>query len=469
MPGFFNTAEAVAWDLASRNGYTNGFDGVVVTPAAVAGEPHQLRVTIRDEVESFFMKVFGFDTVTIKRESVAEYVLPLPLGSPENEFGTGGAQDYWAAIQGEWTEKEDGDPFATRCVISLDDNSCGSGGTSNEGATGQYRPAGYYYGVEIPIGSGITAFEVQIYDAGFYRRANSSTETGDIKCGSQQSGCNSSHDPFGSPGPDTTFTQRDTDATPFDHRDNPTASCSQTNPLTLAPEDTSPNTKNLWRTLCSFSVTGPTDFGVYPLQVQTNNGNGLNMYGLRACSPSCGAVSGTQPRVYGISDISIWANSNSSSPEFFLAEVEDVHAGKALVLELFDPGDAAPNVANSMSLIGPDDTVWPNCSYTVTSWKDGSTEESGTRSPPGGCTIDTTRTTNQCGQISSPAGCKYNGDWLTITLTLPNTYTCDPTALPSTPNDCWWKIRYSYGGAVYDRTTWAAKIIGNPVHLVFGG
>jgi hypothetical protein len=30
----------------------------------------------------------------------------------------------------------------------------------------------------------------------------------------------------------------------------------------------------------------------------------------------------------------------------------------------------------------------------------------------------------------------------------------------------WWKIRYTVGSSATDRTTWSAKITGNPVHLV---
>ena len=36
---------------------------------------------------------------------------------------------------------------------------------------------------------------------------------------------------------------------------------------------------------------------------------------------------------------------------------------------------------------------------------------------------------------------------------------------PPTNND-WWQIRYTFSGTVTDRTTWSARIIGDPVHLV---
>ncbi|MFQ5967558.1 MAG: hypothetical protein ACE5MI_08090, partial [Acidimicrobiia bacterium] len=168
---------------------------------------------------------------------------------------------------------------------------------------------------------------------------------------------------------------------------------------------------------------------------------------------------GPQPRVFAIGDMSIWVNVSGGTAEFFLAEVKEVHAGKDMLLELFDPGDAEANIPNAMTLLGPDGNPWPSCSYRVISWKDGSVEETGNPSP---CVIDATRTTTNCGQISSPPGCKFNGDWLEITVPIPPSYTCDPV------NGCWWMIRYNYGGSVNDRTTWAATIVGNPIHLVFG-
>ena len=464
MPGFFNTAESVAWDLAAKNGYPNGVGGVMVTPAPVPGEAHQLKVTVSSTVETFFLRVFGMDQVTIVKEATAEYILPLPLGSPENEFGTGylGTQGFWAAIQAPYTKREHGDPFATNCLLSTDDQSCQS-------LNPDYRPVGYFYGIENPAGSGISQFEVQLYDAGFYHRGSPFTETGDFRWNSGSSGCPGC-EPSGSAGDLITgatmkYTQYMTDATPLDHTDNPTASSagactSGAGTLTLDPGQSSGALQNQWATLCSFSGAGVIE-GLYPLQVQTTgSGHAMSMYGLRACSPNCTAPSGVQPKVYAINDMSIWVNVPGGTAEFFLAEVDEIHAGKDLILQLFDPGDAAANVSNVMTVLGPDGNPWPGCSYEVVSWKDGSIEESGSPSP---CVIDATRTTTNCGQISSPPGCKYNGDWLTITISLPPTYLCDPV------NGCWWKIRYNYGGSVNDRTTWSARIIGNPIHLIFDG
>ena len=57
---------------------------------------------------------------------------------------------------------------------------------------------------------------------------------------------------------------------------------------------------------------------------------------------------------------------------------------------------------------------------------------------------------------------KYNGSWVTLDIKIPATYTCTMDTLPG----CWWKIQYVINGQANDTTTWAAQVIGDPVHLV---
>ena len=73
-------------DVGDRNGYRNDGSGSV-TPKEVVGHPTQLNVAISKTVPTYFMKVFGVNSVTLARDATAEYVRPLPLGSPDNQFG----------------------------------------------------------------------------------------------------------------------------------------------------------------------------------------------------------------------------------------------------------------------------------------------------------------------------------------------------------------------------------------------
>ncbi len=87
MPGQQATAFSTAENIALRNGYDKAIPEVTVTPALVAGEANQLEVTIRANVPTFFLKVLGFDTMDIQESAIAEFIPPLKLGSPENQFG----------------------------------------------------------------------------------------------------------------------------------------------------------------------------------------------------------------------------------------------------------------------------------------------------------------------------------------------------------------------------------------------
>lgn len=83
--------EAVA--AALQNGYDDGASGTTVTvsdlddtPLVVSNE-NELRVTITHQVDTFFMKIFGLNEITIARTAVARYTPPLLMGSPDDTFG----------------------------------------------------------------------------------------------------------------------------------------------------------------------------------------------------------------------------------------------------------------------------------------------------------------------------------------------------------------------------------------------
>ncbi|MDJ0954997.1 MAG: hypothetical protein QNJ81_15065, partial [Acidimicrobiia bacterium] len=122
--------------------------------------------------------------------------------------------------------------------------------------------------------------------------------------------------------------------------------------------------------------------------------------------------------------------------EFNLAEVYPVHAGKELVIELWDPDSGNNGIQINM----PDGSL-PTCSWSNTD---------GTRSGgPMSCDINFTT--------------GFNDDHMQIRIEIDDTYTCDTD--PATGN-CWWTIDVSYPGGANDTTTWSARIEGNPVALV---
>ena len=92
LPDNFNgaapNAQTAALAAAKRNGYVPDADTSLVSTVD-ANNPRQLDVTITDKVGTFFMKVVGIQTLNASRSSKAEFVLPVPMGSPQNYYGLG--------------------------------------------------------------------------------------------------------------------------------------------------------------------------------------------------------------------------------------------------------------------------------------------------------------------------------------------------------------------------------------------
>ena len=414
LPGFIAQANQDAADAARANGYDpGGADTLTVTPLA----DNKLHAELRTSIEPFFLKVLGFDQFNITRQATSEYIKPVPLGNPNNCFGCPSVGDSWAAVSSEFIHKEHGDPYSTQCRVPAGPGSCSSG-NSDYNRGGAY--SGYYYGIEVMSGS--SGLLVELFDAGFHARPQDEG-TGDFALN-------------GDAGPTTNYTLHMVDTTPLDPTDNPAISgCSSSYAPATGPQDQ-------WETLCSLS--GSITPGIYVLHVDTSgSGRASNHYSVRANSS-------IQPRVFGINDMSIWSNDLVSSSTLYLAEIEDIHAGKKLELQFYDPGDA--DADSWMSVISPTGGV-PNCSWTV--WNHNLTSQT---KPPGSgpCTWKTTDTSDPDGDGDRR---NYNEQWIVATIDLPD----DPADMCGA--DCFWKMDLDLSLPT-ERTTWRARVIGNPVRLV---
>jgi len=425
-------AQANGYDIGTLNGTPllgGGADDL--DWAAVAD--NKLEVSLDSSIETFFLKVFGFNSFDIKRVSTAEYIKPVPLGSPGNCIGIGqsvtntglpeGAssafnlcntfvQNFWAAINGKRTDRYHGDPYAVTCGF----------GCSGPNPTPR---DGYYFGVEVPTGKNF--LEVYVYDGGFYDRVNFG-EAGDEE--------NLSNTTPG--GTNTTFSLWKPDSTPLipdDKLEGQPSCVPGSNTTTINSEDNSPPYKNRWRLLCR--INSP-EAGIYVLQTQ-NGGNtgGNNDYSFLVNTDAVNSA--PIPRVYAINNMSIFTNAPSGFATVYIAEVAPVHAGKILELVFYDAGESSGDA--SMRVIPPPGVpLGPNdCPWTATNGDSGSN-----------CEIETT--------IGGVA--QYNGEWITMQIKLPDqaNYNCDPDV------DCFWKMELDLNVS-HDRTTWEAKVIGNPVKL----
>lgn len=460
-------AQTEATETLQRNGFTSSNASFQFSTPTTT----QYRVRATIQTPRIFSGVIQGGDQTLVRVSTAEYNKPVPLGSPENKFGntlTGdlngdGDQDpgecinpqsscagtqpqLWAAIQGPYTNNADGDPFATRCLGNRSSSSsCGSPGYNPE-----FREDGYRYAIEAQAGQTVT---VQIYDAPLYN-TNTANYTKDTL---QGNGFDTDYELFTEDGNALTATIDDSLSMSIGGR------CSSGPGRRAFPDQYggvtgSSTLHNRWYTLCTF--TAPQT-GVYPLRVRTSHfgsdsatgvggststtrtGGGWNGYSVRATT-----TSNPQPKIYGIQDMSIWNVGAGSIANFYLAEVGPEHAGKKLVIDMYDPGDGGGNQNFTMQIRNPNNNVFP-CTlyYGTTNGLQGNTQ-GGTEPYPGGCSFYTKIGSNN----------RFNSRWVRLEIDIPLSYTCS--------TNCWWTVRYNFGGGTpNDRTVWAVQIVGDPVHL----
>ena len=427
LPGFDPAPDAEA--AARANGYDpGGADTLTLTPNA----ENQLHAELSTSIEPFFMRVFGFNQFNITREATAEYVKPVPLGSPTNCFGGGdlisgcsGAEDFWGAVSGRRSRVEDGDPYSTTCNLNAGGPSCASG-NPNYARGGAYT--GYYYGIDVAPGT--TDLQVFIWDGGFEQRTPVGTETGDSLFANG-----------GGTAVNTTFALYPPDTTPLIPHDHLSGGPMCTENQTPA----APGTIWTWNQLCT-TYANPTP-GIWLVYVETiNNSSGSNNFAIRA-------EGSPDPRVYGINDMSIWSNNLSGASELFLAEIGEEHAGKKLELAFYDAGDAN---GESWYYVKTPFGNTATCSWTVWSfeWPLPSATQLGNGS--GACQWQT--------QVPGGTGSGvYNKQWIVATIDLPP----DPDDMcdEGQTYPCYWKMLLDLAQPT-ERTTWQARVIGNPVRLL---
>jgi hypothetical protein len=182
------------------------------------------------------------------------------------------------------------------------------------------------------------------------------------------------------------------------------------------------------------------------------NTNGESSFAIYA------SATGGTPKVYGLGAMQAFtpltgSGAGTVSSEFYLAQIEAVHAGKTIEIHLWDPGDTNPLNAKLQILIPTSDTTWSPTSFKYTASQGTS---NGSRAACGSLTGSGTEVETNVGATAGT----FNGCWLVLRAVIPSSYTA--------PADGWWKIRYNMtgSGTSNDVTTWTVNIIGNPVHLV---
>jgi hypothetical protein len=446
MPDF-TKAEAAARATATKNGFTTG-GAITVAINEVPGNPYRLNVRITDaDVIQFFSKLV-IPNQTISREATADYLQPIPLGSPTNYFGTGNlfsgtppAENVWAAVNGWCAARESGD-----AKLAFYDNAFGPSGYECDTSGGafanpDYDPAGYLFAIRIPSPAPAGGVGIQVYSASFSPGVSGSPDAA-LKWGAK-----------------VTTTYRLLDAgNVYEPLSNPVLSTT-----TVASGDAS---YGGWMTMAT--IPSPCAGCTYYLQVYTQaseaNSYGANSFGLRttvggsfnACTSEPGSsnppTSSSCVRIHPHNELSVFANLTGATASFYLASIDPQYAGKRMMIDLFDVGEGA----NAVELLDP------NGNPVSFNW---STPCSPPTPVSGGCsgtgvTVLYPNTTGAQPVPRSGSSSVYSNRTLTLSVTLPSNY----TALYGTKS--WWRIRYTTGSSPTDRTTWSVSIVGSPVHLV---
>lgn len=530
------TARSVALDVAKRNGFDNADSNITVTVNPSTKSPRRLQVTIVDNrVGSFFWGNLGGRAITLERNSYAEYVTPVPMGSPRNYFGTGkllsgtDQELIYQSVNAYCTDKIQGDRKQSRyfngghCGGGLNDPDYTANGyemyidavknrtsdinvmlydaryntgnysttlpgpqtcsttytstytypTNNDGWSGpdwsgntsditingprQYQTASWS-GWDVVWSSTATIDETQSFTYPRYAlRYRSPTKT--VKTPTKT--CVDTTQPYNEAGIDMALGSSDSetftyslfaaDNTPLNDADNPLI-CKNSFKSNTPFDDGSFLGSRRWNTM-TVADGNPTTCriapgdtsGRYILRVQNQGSpttaDGANQYGVVARYANAagdglcdGRTDVMCPRVYGKEFISVYANTSSKTASFYLAEIGPEHVGKKLKLELWDPGEGGDNI----QIMKPTGTnTWTPMTFT---WK-----------------VDNGATTST--DTLDVKNSAFNGKLVEITV--------DLTGYNPPANNRWWQIKYAFtSGSVTDRTTWSARIVGDPVHLL---
>jgi hypothetical protein len=182
---------------------------------------------------------------------------------------------------------------------------------------------------------------------------------------------------------------------------------------------------------------------------------GLNAFAIWVSS------SGANPRVYGLGAMEAYfALPPSQTSVFYLAQLEAVHAGKWVDIDLWDPGDTG-SLSAVLRILAPNGGAGTAQSFY---WN----AVTGTNRPASFQCGPSTSSLVSSITTSTGSGGIFNGRWLRICFQLPDNYSAplDPTF----HQPGWWRISYTMGSGngapATDLTTWEVNVRGNPVHLV---
>ena len=519
LPGDPATASTTALAAAKRNGYDSTVVGITVTPAVDAANNKRLYVTVSAPVNTFFMRLIGLNTITASYKSHAEYVLPVPMGSPENYYGNFGVirndtttsssgvvtnlgnvvqngpsplspcpggvlpaghcflmnnsvlmnpHDFWGTMNTEGAANVNGDAY----MPYYDTNtSAVSPACSTITAIRACYDATNYYNYAIEMQPGSTNGSVYIFDPEFCATAtNSGTAdrwfSGSSPVSSYFELYNTNNQIYvNSVPPQTliassnTLFQQIAASDPTMGGPNTGGGIQDCRGLTTTSYGDGRDYHNRWYLLAS-GLTGGANGTIYRLHTTTTQASNVaqqrNTDGENSFSVYASA-SGTAPKVYGLGAMQMFTPLSASGP--------------AVSSEFYLAQIGAEHAGKTVevSLWDPGDTSPLTASIEVELPTAAGTWVGSNQMSYSAVTGTTNSNAVACNPtvispvssiVTANPNSHFNGCWLTIDVPIPPGYTA--------PQSGWWKIKYTMSGSgtSNDVTTWKVGIKGNPVHLI---
>lgn len=443
-------AESVAIAVVEDNGYIVGDDGIEIEVNVLGANQIEV-VIVDDEVETMFTGMFLTD-LTIAKDAVAEFVSPVPMGSPNNFIGTGNLdmlgtgelEGFWGATSSYCMNSGNGDRILGRWTGRW---YCNPGYPEGNGwpdiLNADYDAGGYTFVIDVPT-QHTGSVDVDMYDASACRFGSTATDS--VWSWRWEAGIGYTQDTSATAGVNTYLNLYEADSTPFDDTDNPLYASVVIPPGLYC---------GTWNTMFTIPAGQPGRWLLQTTYAEDEATPVSNSFGIWAKRPgdSLGCSSLTDvacPHLYARDHLPIKLDDAlvdaSGGATFYLAEIGQEHAGNFAHIELWDAAEGM----TYLQILDPSGTP---VEFT---WKtaDGvhSEQSNSTCGGAGACLP----------VAGNPA--PFHERLLQLEIQLPS------AAQMAGWSDDWWKVRYVSDGAspVTDRTTWSVFVTGDPVHLIPG-
>jgi Putative Flp pilus-assembly TadE/G-like len=458
-------ATEVARDVAARNGFRDpAWVAVHGGAANAAVVPHVSSGGLQVDITATSPSYFGalvLDSISIERRSVAAVTKPVRLGNPSNGLGTGNLASselgitpdgVWLSLNGWCQDHQQGDPISVGYYGAgpAGGNFADACNSARLGANPTLNPKGYTFIVDVPPGAG--QINLEVFEPGLCSDTNNADQL------------YSAADNYAK-GPQLNLRVYANDNTALYDEDN-LAQTPVYNHLYAKTDCTGgAGAGGRWYPIHNIPA-GAANEGKWYIQANVRQNVqefDLNSFALRArpaaSTTLCSSMtSATCPELYALDWMSIYrpgfgGGAFAGQPsEFFLADISDQHAGKTVEITMFDPGEGMDNVqfldpaGNSVAF-----------KYRLANCSVGKLCSNAGVWPESGLSNNDTCTAKACLKVTNA---KFQDQFIVVEANLPANYVCG--------TNCWWKVRYTpmTNTSVTDRTTWAVRVVGGPVHLV---